>query len=556
MNLNWKLFKVFRRELWIYTGVEVLIVFLIAINDLRAGKPDSAVDSLGASAFLALLLCMVLRMSSRLNRMPFPVSVQQRAWLPVLAFLTLWFSGIAAILGAALFFGFSPAQWAAMLGHILIRIPLFVFGFLWVFRLVQFTPHLLGCAFVIMFLPESVNKQDNVFGVSWFFIALPASLIMISFYLIEIPKQLAGRDRLLIAQGLPQQGSWMRDINIEPRRTAMAWIGSILDAIIFLGLVLMLGFMITKSMDQYFLSVQTYMARPWLSWFPLVVVFLFYTLFKEGYGLATASGFGLYSSAWMSLARLTIILSPLAQALGMKKGIVTRCDQCRNAKFIWAHYCPHCSFPGPGTIQNKQMARLARGEPVRISMRQKIILRLFIPLQLVVMLGFFGTPGNRPFEGYTTLLIFQDAEVARKAASIIEAWVGTQVESSDWLNATNSPGQIPEKYRLQVVHYEGNKHLSIQAYGLRWDSARHLPEILVEHLEPSLKAAGEFTTTPMKTRVASSPFMQTRTYLDNHVHWVERDDPPPREIRNREMSTPVLEEPAKRLPALPPKRVE
>ena len=40
MNLRWRLLKMFRRELWIYLGLEVVIVFLIALNDIRPQKPE------------------------------------------------------------------------------------------------------------------------------------------------------------------------------------------------------------------------------------------------------------------------------------------------------------------------------------------------------------------------------------------------------------------------------------------------------------------------------------------------------------------------------------
>ncbi|MCP4450465.1 MAG: hypothetical protein GY809_03315, partial [Planctomycetes bacterium] len=133
----WQLLKVFRRSLWMCIGVEVVIVFLIALNDVRAQRPESVLDSLGVSAFLALVLSLCLRMPSRLNRMPFPVSVPQRAMLPVLAFGVLWGSGVVTIFAAAVFFGFSPTQWCLIVVLILQRMPFYLLLFLMVYRLFQ-----------------------------------------------------------------------------------------------------------------------------------------------------------------------------------------------------------------------------------------------------------------------------------------------------------------------------------------------------------------------------------------------------------------------------------
>ena len=140
MSVNWQLFKVFRRDLWMFLGAEVVMVFLISLGYIRSQSPESVLNSLGVASFLALLLSLSFRMPSRLNRMPFPVSVSQRALLPVLAFIALLGSGMAAILVAALFFGFSPFQWCVFVGMMLQRLPFYVLGFLLVYRVFQVVP--------------------------------------------------------------------------------------------------------------------------------------------------------------------------------------------------------------------------------------------------------------------------------------------------------------------------------------------------------------------------------------------------------------------------------
>ena len=327
-----QIFKVFRRNFWLVLGVEIAVILIIAVNDIRLHTPESALDSVGVAAILALLLSISLRMPSRLNRMPFPVSVAQRARLPVLAFLVLFGSGIAAVLAACTIFRFSLEQWGWLGILILQRVPFYVLAFLMVYRLFQRAPHLIGFVFMVVFwLPETMNDSGYTVWDSSYFLLLPAALAMIAFYWIEIPRQLAGQDRLSIAQR-HQPMAVMRDMNIESRQTWITWTGSIMDSMLIFGVLLVFAFrMMNRSLGGDLLSIQTYVSRPWLCWFPLVGLLFLYGISKEGYQRAAASGFGPYSSVWMSLMRITIILNPLAKALGVKKGVVAQCDQCRTS---------------------------------------------------------------------------------------------------------------------------------------------------------------------------------------------------------------------------------
>ena len=252
---------------------------------------------------------------------------------------------------------------------------------------------------------------------------------------------------------------------------------------------------------------------------PALGFFLLQSALKDAYRRAMASGFESYSAVWIALMPLTIVLSPVAQALGLKKGIVAQCDRCHSFKFIWSLRCPHCDFPGAGTIMNKQMARLARGDTVRVTRIQRVIVRLFIPLQIVLMFGFFGTVGNRPFESHTVLLSFQGSRAARQTATAMKDWVQAHPDADAWLASNGQSPKVPEKYRLHVEYDSNAGYLTVKAYGLRWDSAQDLPAILAE----SLKGLGTFETSPLDKRDASGPLFGTRTYLDNQIHWIQRD---------------------------------
>jgi hypothetical protein len=185
------------------------------------------------------------------------------------------------------------------------------------------------------------------------------------------------------------------------------------------------------------------------------------------------------------------------------------------------------------------MARLARGDAIRITTRQKIFFRLFIPLQLLLMFGVLGASGDRPFEVHSVLLKFQDAQAAAQAVLPIREWIDAHADVSTKLESTGGDGQIPQKYRLQVVYYRGNEYMTVEAYGLRWDPATRLPAVVADHLVDALPERWSFAQSPMKPHWAASPFMRTRSYLDNLLHWVQREMPTPRVVQPRKNSKNV-----------------
>ena len=150
MNADWQLLKVFRRGLWMCVGIEVVLTALIAMNDIRRTTSGIGDGQLRRFMHLSSVLSLTLRIGSRLNAMPFPVSVKQRVWLPAAAFAILWGSGIVTIFISLLLLGSSLDQWPTIATLMLQRTPLYVLGCLFAYRFLQLKPYLMGFLFVIM----------------------------------------------------------------------------------------------------------------------------------------------------------------------------------------------------------------------------------------------------------------------------------------------------------------------------------------------------------------------------------------------------------------------
>lgn len=515
MNATWSLFKIFRRRLVILMAIEAILVFLMAAHDIRPQDPTSVTNDLGGSFMLALFLSLGMQIQMCLNATPFPVTPRQRIWLPVMSVTAIWITGLLCILVAMVCVGMSVEHGFVVMVELFRRLPFYVWVTLIAYRLwlVRFWM----VFFIVILLPMSLSQGTWLLNVS---VSLPLVIVTASLYFIEVPHQLACRDRHFTGQHKFYPFIAQRDLTINSRQMIITWIGNTLDA----GLIL-----------AYFAGIfvfwwwQTLKNPTPLEW-PIRVIYwlllgfcLFWavTCIREIHRATIASGFRSYQAFGLTALQSTIILGPLAQALGVKKGVVARCDQCHRYKFIWAQHCPHCGFPGPGTIVNKKMASLARGRPLGGPLRQRIAMRLMIPLQCLFIFGFVGMPGSRPFITHPVHLSFADAQTAQAAAITIQNWIKNHADADVWLSTAEHPVQSPKKYRLNVQYTEGQNYMIIRDYSLRWDTAAALPKLLAEELNRLLPKDNSFTAKPGKEMQAVSPFGECRTFLDNQIHWKE-----------------------------------
>ena len=400
--------------------------------------------------------------------------------------------------------------------------PFYGLAFLWIYRLIHLKPYLMGFTVWIFILPGIMDDKADAFWNAYYGLMLLTSLCLIGFYWKEIQHQFTQQDRLSSAQQPGRHSIFqVQDMNVTPDQTPLTWFGNTLDAVIMMGFAIWMGTSLFKALQQSppAISIESLLARPWLCFVVLFVPYWMFILIRDLYQRSVASGFAPGEAVWMTLMQVTIVLGPLAQALGVKKGVVARCDQCRHHKFIWAQHCPHCGFLGPGTVQNKKVALLAQGRPMGITIRQRLAKRLLIPFQCLFICGFLGMGSNRPFIIHPVHLSFTDAQTAREAAISIQNWIENHTDADTWLSSVEHPVQPPKQYRLNVRYQEGENYMSVWAYSLRWDKATGLSEILAEDLKHVLPETQKFTAAHTKEMPTTCPLGQLSTFLDNGIHW-------------------------------------
>jgi hypothetical protein len=526
MNSSWLLFKIVRRRLAICVFIEALTVFLIALDDIRPNRPDSVLDSMSVSFMIALALSLLVRFQTRFNSLPFPGSVRQRAWLPMLAFAVIWTSGALAIFVALLCLGIGPEQFWLISFTILPRLPLYVLCVLAIYRLWRSQPHLI---FVAFYLPMLAQNNESVWyqnATSTYSLWWPAVFVGIAFYIYEAPVHFAQHDRRPIwGQGLSRSFP-VRDSSISGRYHHLKWIGDTVEYTFLLAIGI--WFLHRLLPDRIPASLQELLSFRVLIG-PLLVVFYAWVVLKTLHHNTLCSGFSPVSSFWLILIQMTVILIPLAQALGVKKGVAARCDQCYCSKFIWLPKCPHCGVSGPGTIGNKNLALTARGKTPIPTPRIQFLRKVMIPIQLFILFGVIFDIQNKAFVTHTISIAIEDPknqQTLDKVINRIEAFVKENPRLEDWTNptvATALPSlHIPEKFRLNVKLSNKNS-IRVQAFGLRWESARELPELITEGLTTEIKAI-RLTPAPDIREDQGGYYtgvFQTRGYLDNRIHWAK-----------------------------------
>jgi len=529
MRSTYLLLKVFRRRIGICLFIEFVLVFLIAAADIRSNRPEQALEVFGIAFLIAFVLSMFISFRSRLSSWPFPVSTRQRAWLPMLAFGLIWTVGCLAILFAILYCGIGPSGTVQLILSMIARVPFYVLGFLFISRIWRARPHFMSFGVFMVIAANQTNAAWYQTLASTYALWWPAVLGAIAFYIYEAPIQLARQDRQCSGPGNNPIASRMGDLTVTCRRDAVTWIADTVEGAMFLCLII--GFLLSLLPLWNPNSFQKLLSLPLLSMvFPLVFVFWLVIAFKSQYQCAAASGFGPVSAFWVSLMQMTIVLIPLAQTLGAKKGVVAQCDQCRTEKFLWALRCPHCGHVGAGTIANKRLARLAKGKSPLRHGRMRLLVGAFIPFQIFLMFGVFGATGGRPFVTHTVYLTLhdnqgqqsQDAAVAR-----IQALFEDKAYLEDWLDACAEIDQLdphpPERFRLTVTQ-RASGFIWVHSSSLRWDPADALPGLLGQRLAEEVADICTVKVNEGRTSDERSPLLQTRSYLDNQIHWKEPRD--------------------------------
>ena len=183
MQSSWLLLNGFRRNSWVCLFIEFVIVLLGALNDINPSRRESIWVSVNVAYLLAVGLSFLLWFQTGCNRLPFPVSIRQRAWLPMVAFGIIWAAGGLALLLAVLWLSTWPRELISVIPSVVGRIPLYLLGFLIMFRFLSTKPYLIG--FVLcFFIPVPTWYQACV---SPYHLWLPLALHACAYLRLDAP---------------------------------------------------------------------------------------------------------------------------------------------------------------------------------------------------------------------------------------------------------------------------------------------------------------------------------------------------------------------------------
>jgi hypothetical protein len=523
MRSSYLLLKVFRRRIGICLFIEFVLIFLMAADDIRLNRPERALDAFGFAFVIAFVLSLFIQFKTRLSTWPFPVSTRQRAWLPMLAFGLIWAMGCLAILLVILYRGIGPSSTVELILSMIARLPLYVVGFLFVSRIWRARPHFLGFAGFMYFGANEVNAAGYQALASTYALWWPAVLGAIAFYIYEAPIQLGRQDRLCAGPSNNPIAFRMGDLAVTCRRDLVTWIADTVEGAMFLCLIIaslfrFLPLWIPNSFDDLLSPLSM------ITLVPLMLAVWLIAVFRSQYKCVLASGLNPASAFWLSLMQMSIVLAPLAQTLGAKKGVVARCAQCGTEKFLWALHCPHCAHAGAGTIANKRLARFAQGKSPLPRGRMRLLVGAFVPFQIFLMFGLFGAAGGKPFVTHAVYLSFggnQDQQSKDAAVTRIQTLVEDRAFLEDWLDSPTDNAQFsphhPQRFRLDVELSDSGL-IWVRSYGLRWDPADTLPGLVGRRLAEAIADICPIKVSEWRPRDGRSPMLQTRSYLDNQVH--------------------------------------
>lgn len=526
MRSTWLLLRIFRHRIGICLFIEFVILFLLSFGDFRPDRPTSALPGFFVAFLIAVVLSLFVQFQHRAVTLPFPVSARQRAWLPMLIFALIWAVGCLTILLAAACRGGDGSSAARLSFYMITRLPLYVLGLLFIVRICRARPHFVGFAPFIVLSFTSTETAWYEACASTYHFWWPILLVVIAVYVCEAPLQLARQDRLCVGQGNKSSASRMGDLNVACSRGTVTWIADTVEGgVVLCTLTGFLGKYLPVWIGNAF-QTQLSSSLPTLL-VPLALLLGLVAVFRSQYQRTLASGFDRFSAFWATLMQMTIVLIPWAETLGVKKGVVAQCDQCRMAKFLWATCCPHCGHAGSGTIANKKLSRIMQGKPALAPWRRRLFSRVFVPLQILIFLGLFAAAGNRPFAMSTVYLSFnehQDQQTQARAIGRIRDWVEGHSRLGDVrkypLDNVKLSLHYPERFRV-TVKLRDNGTISVCGYSLRWDHAPSLPLAVAKRLAEEVKDICTLNTRDGSEWDKRGPVFRIRGYLDNQIHWVE-----------------------------------
>ena len=260
----------------------------------------------------------------------------------------------------------------------------------------------------------------------------------------------------------------------------------------------------------------------------LIIIGLFTAfLIVRAWQVTQASGFASIRGLTILLMQCSLVLLPLAWALGLKRGTIAKCSNCRYYKFLWAKDCPHCAHENAGTVAEFKSLLPWRKGVVPASTRSKQpsarnAYRQSIPIMLLIMcLG--SSSSDFHADHFTFSLAAENTATSEATIAEIKDYLGSIEDVRDWLNADgNEPLLLPERFRIVVS--EAPKELKVSCYWLKWEAADAVGERIKTRIQE------EFPKLPLSSIVdehsRNHSYVYTNpitlpNFLDDDIHWVE-----------------------------------
>jgi len=333
--------------------------------------------------FMALVAgvgCATLTLlHTRLHKMPFPVTNRQFAYLPIVAYAIGWLAATVGLLlgqmGALWFTHGNPFPLMAdTLRPALAFLPwLGVLLLIFVRQLRNGTVFLLYIGFLPLIGGWDMSALSSLISFLW-----PVALALIVWLLYEAPAHAIGARQCTLTTnpyGTAMPDPWSGPEVFRSRTVPVTVVLLMCGSATALYLILLtLGLPVPGGGT----SSPVYRAFMGLG-IPLAG----FAWGREMARQTRASGFSQGMTALLTPVRLLLVFEPFVTLIGIRRGTMVRCGQCRSSRFAWQRACPHC-----------ERAVEASHEPV-VKVRRSLVpdvltfvYRIYLPMTLLLIMIF------------------------------------------------------------------------------------------------------------------------------------------------------------------------
>jgi hypothetical protein len=551
---------VFRRRLFLFAAIYAAFIFYACYSfaeqvqwDMERGHNCALLHPL----ILIALVVGFLGLERRLLSLPIPVSCRQAAWFPTLVLCLVWLAGLLSMFLALslVYLNHEISMHTCMLytGRVVEKILFYLLLAILYFRVSNPQQHVVVSASMVLALfafmiegmigkpMESLTLNYCIQHFNLYFIPL------ILFFLYEGPINISTRDHSHDA------ASSQFDL-----KSAMVNTSRIHHPVVLLGDFITLSLFLSFSGYVFISNYPFKLAGTPFEYVvpivPYVLIVFALVVLVQIYRNTRANGYGLLVALLISLLRMTLILEPIFNALGVRRGFTIKCSECKNYKFMWATNCPHCQSVEDGAANAAMLEKLrnSRLHGDRMSYFYRIGIILII-LMSYTLLPFASL---NVFVQKSQTLFLHQITVSEERETIVQN-IRELVEGVSDPTALCSDGdakRIPGKYRIIVEDWSGEDggYIKIECLSYRWEAdGRDLCQSLVDYITDNLGPNNQLHINKNDREDYGGTLnpLQIGEHLDNRIHWIDNREKAERYRRDRSGSHREPPKPVPRISA-------